>query len=172
MTASRILAIDPGTTTGWAVGQVGEPDTCGAWHLPHTKGRAGLRFAAFRAELARVLPGAGLVVFEQVARHEGTAAAHVYGGLVAILSEACEGLSIPYAGYIPSRIKKHATGHGGAHKPAMIASARARACWARLDVTDDNVADALWLLDLARVSPPPLPAWSPQRRRGTRRNVR
>lgn len=158
----RIVAIDPGTVSGWAVGERGKPDAVGVWKLPRPKReRRGPRFVMFR-ELAGALIDAGptsLVVYERIMRHEGTDAAHVYGGLVALLMDVCEVRGIPYAGYLPHHLKQHATGHGNAHKPAIVASAQARACWRRLNVEDDNAADALWLLDLARTKPPDLSPW-------------
>jgi Holliday junction resolvasome RuvABC endonuclease subunit len=158
----RIVAIDPGTTTGWAVGARGQPDRVGLWKLPRPKReRRGPRFRVFRELLAELIGEAptDLVAYERVMRHEGTDAAHLYGGLVAVLMELCEVSGVSYAGYLPHHLKQHATGHGNAHKPAMVASARARPCWRRLIVEDDNAADALWLLDLARTKPPDLSPW-------------
>lgn len=47
----------------------------------------------------------------------------------------------------PASIKAHATGKGNAKKPAMV-----RACQDHIDksVVDEDLADALWILDLAR----------------------
>jgi crossover junction endodeoxyribonuclease RuvC len=74
----------------------------------------------------------------------GVDAAHIYGGLLAILSEECERRNIPYSGVPVGSIKRHATGKGNADKEKMLTFARAR--WGKI-VTDDNHADALWILD-------------------------
>jgi Holliday junction resolvasome RuvABC endonuclease subunit len=86
------------------------------------------------------------VYFEEVRRHLGVDAAHVYGGFLAILSEECERRRTPYAGIPIQTIKKHATGKGNADKAAMIKAAATR--WPGAVILDDNTADALCLLSL------------------------
>ena len=82
----------------------------------------------------------------KVRRHAGTDAAHVYGGLLATLTAWCEEAHVPYQGVPVATIKRHATGKGNADKAAMISAAVNRG-W---NPTDDNQADALWILDWAR----------------------
>lgn len=55
-------------------------------------------------------------------------------------------------GYYPSAVKKYATGDGRADKQAMIDSAAQRL---GVKTTNDNVADALWILNMARNSVKP-----------------
>lgn len=144
---SNILAFDLGMTTGWA----GSVDGCiHSGTVNNHTGRfagGGMRFLRFRGHIAelidRIHPEA--VYFEEVRRHVGTDAAHVYGGLLATLTAYCEEHHIPYQGVPVGTIKKHATGRGNADKSAMITAAAARG-W---NPSDDNEADALWLLDLA-----------------------
>ena len=100
-----------------------------------------LRFAQWLDALD--VPSA--VYFEEVRRHAGTDAAHVYGGLLGTLTAWCERRSIPYAGIPVGTIKRHATGKGNASKEAMIAAAKARG----FSPADDNEADALAILDYA-----------------------
>lgn len=141
----NILAIDPATKCGWAH----STGASGTWDLSIRRDEsAGMRLIRFRSKLQTMLScGIELVVYE-AARH---AAPKMQGALVVqatlqgILTLWCEDNSIEYRGYSPTEIKKHATGKGNANKDAMIAAARER--WA--GVTDDNQADALWLLDLA-----------------------
>ncbi len=87
------------------------------------------------------------VYFEEVRRHAGTTAAHVYGGLLAVLTAWCEENEIPYAGIPVGTIKKHASGKGNAGKDVMISTAREK--WPGQNIPDgaDDQADALWILN-------------------------
>jgi hypothetical protein len=148
----RLLALDLGTHTGYAIGGKGEPTLSGCLDLrPRRFEGGGMRFVSFRGHLQNLLAGVGLVVFEEVRRHLGTDAAHIYGGLVAILTSECENRYIPYQGIPIGTIKRHATGKGNADKPAMLASARAK--WTDRRIDTDDEADALWLLDCALADP-------------------
>ncbi len=137
----HILAIDIGTRTGWASQDIGGINS-GFMEFKVKRGEGGgIRFLRFRQWLnALELPQA--VVYEMVMRHVGTDAAHVYGGLLAILLTWCEEHSIPYYGLGVGYIKKQWTGKGNATKEAMIAEANRRG----FTVTDNNEADALAIL--------------------------
>jgi Holliday junction resolvasome RuvABC endonuclease subunit len=89
--------------------------------------------------------GIGAIYFEEVRRHLGVDAAHVYGGLLATLTAWCEHHQIPYQGVPVGTIKRHATGKGNAGKAEVIAAMKALGH----PVTDDNEADALALLHWA-----------------------
>jgi Holliday junction resolvasome RuvABC endonuclease subunit len=147
MSTGNSVALDLGTRTGWAVGNA----------RPFTPGRVvsgvqlfassrfdggGMRFLRFRRWLDEVLAGAGVVYFEEVRRHVGTDAAHIYGGLLAVLTAFCEEHGIPYQGVPVGTIKRHATGKGNADKAAMLAAIRAKG----YTPDDDNEADAIALL--------------------------
>ena len=101
-------------------------------------------------ELTRHAHGFQRVVFEEVRRHAGTDAAHVYGGFLATLTSWCEERVIPYEGVPVGTIKRHVTGKslprtcsgGNASKREVIAAVRARG----FDPVDDNEADALAIL--------------------------
>lgn len=139
-----ILALDLGTATGWALG--GDPKLHGRLDLKGGRYEGGgMRFLRFRRWLEEVLPGVDCVVFEEVRRHKGVDAAHVYGGMLAVLTSECENRSVPHQGVPVGTIKKFATGKGNAPKELMIAAARATGC----DTDDDNVADAWCLLHWA-----------------------
>ncbi len=92
--------------------------------------------------------GFDVLVFE-AARH---AAPGMQGALVVQaelqgqIKRFCVENNVEYRGYSPKEIKKHATGKGNANKEKMVAAARAKG-WT---FGDDNEADALWLLDLAK----------------------
>lgn len=139
---SGTLALDLGTKCGWAFQQSGERIQHGWWNLkPGRFDGGGMRFVKFRNRLTE-FDRPGVVVFEEVRRHAGTDAAHVYGGLMATLTAWCEDQKIPYSGVPVGVIKKHWTGKGNADKERMIAECAIRG----FDVTDDNEADALALL--------------------------
>jgi len=142
----RILALDLGTHTGYAVGETRvEHHVSGLIDLrPKPDEGGGMRFLRFQRQLVEFK--ADLIYYEAVKAHKGTRAAHVYGGFVAVLQAHCEKHDIPYRGVPVGTIKKHATGKGNANKAAMVAAAQKRFGWPG---TDDNIADALWLLDLA-----------------------
>lgn len=143
----RILSLDLGTRTGYAVSSVGPPHFGTLDLRPRRFEGGGMRYLRFRHQLAELLPGVDLVVYEEVRRHLGTDAAHVYGGLVAVLTEECERREIPYEAVPVGTIKRHATGKGNADKAAMVEAACRR--WPGEQITSDDEADALWLLDLA-----------------------
>ncbi len=107
-----------------------------------------MRFLRFREWLNEMLPRCNRVAYESVRRHLGTDAAHIYGGLMAVLTEECERRKIPYEGIPVQHIKKHATGKGNANKDAMITAARQK--WPAAMLDDDNEVDARWLCDLVR----------------------
>ncbi len=102
-----------------------------------------MRFVKFRQQLNDIHASSpvDMVVFEEVRRHIGTDAAHVYGGLMAVLTEWCEVHKIPYEGVSVGTIKKFATGKGNADKKAMVEWAFGQG----FSPIDDNEADALAL---------------------------
>jgi crossover junction endodeoxyribonuclease RuvC len=53
-------------------------------------------------------------------RHMSTDAAHVHGGLLAVMQAECEARQLPYAGIPVGTIKKAATGKGNAGKGEMV----------------------------------------------------
>lgn len=141
----RILALDLGTHCGWAL----SPHESGVWNLaPRRFEGSGMRFVTFRQHLRKILEGVNLVYFEEVRKHMGVDAAHVYGGLMAVLTEECEVRKIPYQGIPVGTIKRAATGKGNAPKDVMVAAAKQK--WPELVIIDDNHADALHLWDHAR----------------------
>jgi len=147
-----LLALDLGTTAGWALrapeGQIDHGFVSFKSQRFEGGGMRYLRFRRWLTELKASVAtpqGLGAVYFEEVRRHVGVDAAHVYGGLMATLTSWCEHHNIPYQGVPVGTIKKHATGRGNASKDEMIAAIRALGHV----VTDDNEADALALLHWA-----------------------
>jgi hypothetical protein len=158
-----ILALDLGTTTGWALRSANGPVAHGFVSFKSQRYEGGgmryLRFGRWLADMLALsgqqsgsqtgsqtnLTGIGAVYFEEVRRHLGVDAAHVYGGLLATLTAWCEHHQIPYQGVPVGTIKRHATGKGNAGKAEVIAAMKALGH----PVTDDNEADALALLHWA-----------------------
>ena len=141
---TTLLALDLGTNCGFCCGNA-ENFVSGTWSLK--QGRfdgGGMRFVKLKGKLNETLNAYSLdqVVYEEVRRHLGTDAAHVYGGMLAILTEWCERNKIPYEGVPVGTIKKFATGKGNAPKADMILAVNTR--WG-IDVSDDNEADAIAL---------------------------
>lgn len=141
-----ILALDLGTTTGWALRSRDGQITHGFVSFrPQRFEGGGMRYLRFKRWLTELKTAAGdihALYFEEVRRHAGVDAAHVYGGLMATLTAWCEHHNIPYQGVPVGTIKKHATGKGNAGKGDVIAAMRLRAH----PVSDDNEADAIALL--------------------------
>ena len=144
-----ILALDLGTTTGWAIRGFDGLITSGTASFKPGRYDGGgmryLRFTNWLTELDRLSGPIATIWFEEVRRHAGTDAAHVYGGLMASLTSWGELRGIPYAGVPVGTIKHHATRKGNANKDAMIAAARARG----FSPADDNEADAIAILHWA-----------------------
>ena len=141
-----ILALDLGTSTGWALRSAEGLITSGtASFRPGRYDGGGMRYLRFTnwlTEVDRLSGPVAAIWFEEVRRHAGTDAAHVYGGLMATLTAWAELRGVPYAGVPVGTIKRHASGKGNANKDAMIAAARARG----FSPADDNEADAIALL--------------------------
>lgn len=151
MAISTILSLDLGTKFGWATYKDGEI-TSGNYDLSSKPkvGRfegGGIKFLRFERELERLIISSGpidLISFEAVHRHVqgAVAAAHAYGGFLAILTKFCEQRDIPYEGYGVKEVKKSFTGNGAAKKGLVIQKANEFG----FNVTDDNEADAIAVL--------------------------
>jgi len=141
-----ILALDIGTHTGWAFYPTAGMIISGVWDLSPGRGDEALRYQRLKNALDEfwfLHNGENFeVIYEQVHRHAGTTAAHVYGGLLAFLKVWCLEHNVRLRAVGVGQIKKFWTGNGAATKEAMVAEARARG----FDPVDDNEADALALL--------------------------
>lgn len=140
----NILALDLGTTTGFALTFNGAKMT-GTWSFkPSRFDGGGMRYLKFRRKVNEAFHeyAIDVVYYESVRRHLGVDAAHAYGGFLGQLGSLCEELEIPYEGVPVQTIKKWFTGKGNAKKDAMIAEAIKRG----FAPTDDNEADAIAIL--------------------------
>lgn len=147
--AMVFLALDLGTKTGWALRLGDRTVTSGTVEFRNDRWQGGgmrfLRFKQWLTEIKQMASGLDAVFVEEVRRHAGVDAAHVYGGFLAHVTAWCEHHAIPYEAVPVGTIKRHATGKGNANKEAMIKAARKRG----FDPADDNEADALAILDWA-----------------------
>lgn len=148
-----IVGIDPGTACGWALlASDGTRSSSGEWDLkPRRHEGGGMRYLRFARLLTELIESGGAieaVLYEEVRRHAGVDAAHVYGGIIAQLQAICEAKGIPYLGIPVGTVKKKATGKGNASKEMMIAAALIR--WPELGGIGDNEADALWIAETWR----------------------
>mgnify|MGYP000517679714 FL=1 len=147
-----VLALDLGTKCGHVFGcPAARID--GVWDLKGGRYEGGgMRFLRFRRNLDELHAARpiGEVVYEEVRRHLGTDAAHVYGGLLGQLTAWCEEHGVPYEGVPVGTIKRWAVGKGNATKDQMIAAMVALGEQPK----DDNHADALalWRLRMDQIA--------------------
>lgn len=144
---SSVLALDLGTTTGWAMQLAagGRIESGAVSFRPSRYDGGGIRYLRFRGwldSIAADVAGIGVVHYEEVRRHLSTDAAHVHGGLLATLTSWCEERSIAYQGVPVGTIKRFITGKGNADKQAVIKAVRVRG----FHPSDDNEADAIAVL--------------------------
>ena len=141
----HILALDLGSTTGWAI-SADRRITSGTMSFrPSRYDGGGMRYLRFRHWLDQVVdPDEHLdaVYFEEVRRHIGTDAAHIYGGFLACLTAWCEERDFAYQGVPVGTIKRFISGKGNAGKDAVIEAVRKRG----YTPGDDNEADAIAIL--------------------------
>ncbi|MGE3158603.1 MAG: hypothetical protein AB7K78_18025 [Xanthobacteraceae bacterium] len=141
-----ILALDLGTTAGFALRTGADAIISGTVSFkPSRYDGGGVRYLRFRAWLDSVANdagGIGVIHYEEVRRHLGTDAAHIFGGLLATLTSWCEQRSIAYQGVPVGTIKRFIAGKGNADKAAVIAAVRDRG----FVPADDNEADAIAIL--------------------------
>lgn len=144
------IGIDLGSKCGvaWTAGSTIYGAKTMLWDLKHKpKEHGGARFARFRRSLTALLAEPQQeyrIYFERVMRHLSSDSAHVYGALWGAMLEVCMTRQIKPVGVPVPTLKKYATGRGNADKSQMIRAANERLAWGG---SDDNEADALWLLD-------------------------
>lgn len=141
----RILALDPATHCGYAISR----ELYGVWDLtPKRDESISMRLIRLRSKLKEMITNEGinLVVFERPGGHN-RGALIVHSELQGQIKVVCDDHSVPYRAYSSQEIKKYATGKGNSGKPAMIAAAKKKLGY---QGENDNEADALWILELAK----------------------
>lgn len=141
----KILALDIATKTGWAT-----DTTSGSWDFALKRGESvGMRIVRFTSKVKEMieLEKINLVVYEiPVGRFQSSII--VATEMIGALKLLCEEMKVEYTHFSAKQIKKFWTGNGNAGKPAMIAETKKR--FPDLEVIDDNHADAIALLELAK----------------------
>jgi Holliday junction resolvasome RuvABC endonuclease subunit len=143
----KILAIDPATTCGWAHSD----GFSGVWDLSVRRDESkGMRLLRLKGKIAEVhaATGVDLIVFEASRNSKNMSAVVLSAKFQGVIEAWATEKDVEYQGFSPAEIKKHATGKGNANKDAMMEAARRK--WPHETIADDNHADALWILDLAR----------------------
>ena len=141
----KVLAIDSGTKTGWAVNE--DPIISGIQDFSLKRGESsGMRFLAFRAWLKKMVEDTKpqMIIYE-LAHHRGGYTTEVCVGFTTSIQTICAEANIEYVALHSATLKKFATGKGNAGKEDMMVAAT-RKGW---NFHDDNEADALWLLRYA-----------------------
>jgi crossover junction endodeoxyribonuclease RuvC len=134
------LALDLGTSCGWAFSPAGQTIISGVMDLRPDKASGGKLIARLNELFdAKAID---LVVYEEVRSHKGVIAAQVYGELLATLTAWCESKQIPYKGVPVQTIKKFATGRSNAAKVDVVLAVEA---WGYHPSNEDE-ADAIALL--------------------------
>jgi len=144
----RILTLDLGTKTGFALKTNGQP-VSGVVDFSLKRGESkGMRFVRFFAWLGETLDAQkpSLVVYE-MAHNRGGSATEVLNGMVAFVQAECEKMEIDYTSVHSGTLKKFAIGKGNASKELMVSEARKRL---KKDLEDDNEADALWIMEWSK----------------------
>lgn len=141
-----ILALDLGTTTGWALYDFGSIAS-GSLNLKAKSSQNPFqRFINLETWLPSIFTktcGAlDIVYYEKVRRHLGTEAAHIYGAFEAEVQKFCIKSGVECKGVDVGVIKKSATGKGDAKKEKVIEAIKKLGH----NPKDDNEADALALL--------------------------
>lgn len=141
----NILALDQATKCGWATDQAS-----GVWDLKPNRGESeGMRVVRFKAKVSEVVDtmGVTLIAYERPAGRFKSSIM-ISSEMVGVLKDLCIAKGVELACYSASEIKKFATGKGNAKKDAMVLAAKER--FQGTNIIDDNHADALWLLELAK----------------------
>ncbi len=140
-----IFCLDLGTKTGWAL-YCDELITSGTVEFKNDRySGGGMRFLKFKNWLNGTLKTVGnidAIYFEEVRKHLGVDAAHIYGGFLAHLSSFCEQNKIPYSGVPVGTIKRHISGKGNANKKQVTQAVYDLGYFPE----DDNEADAIALI--------------------------
>jgi Holliday junction resolvasome RuvABC endonuclease subunit len=139
----NILSLDIASVTGWAVSN----EIYGTWDLKTLKDESmGMKLIRFRAKLREVLDleKIEVVLYERPAGRHANSVIH-QSKMIAIVEEEVESRSINYRAYSAKEIKSFATDNGNASKADMVKAAQKKY---GMEGSDDNVADALHMLNL------------------------
>lgn len=141
----NILALDLASCTGWAYDVKGVRDS-GVEDFLRKGETTAWKFMRINAWLCKTWGywNFDLVVIEQP-HHRGGSATYLLNNLAGRVDEYCGRRGWEFRMVHSATIKKFATGNARAEKPQMVQAAQKL----KPGVTDDNEADALWLLEYA-----------------------
>lgn len=146
----RVLGLDLGTRCGWALATSAEVDwrQSGVWELKAGRGRLleQVKLGPRMLELRRRLEEARAthVFYEEVHRHLGTSAAHVFGALRGVVEMYCLEAGALLLGFQVQAVKRRATGYFNAQKEHMQWAAQRQ--FGMPETPAEDQADALWVL--------------------------
>lgn len=152
----RILAIDPAQHCGWAVASVKDRiDASGVWNIgAEAQNRPGHLGFLLRRHIERYRPA--VIAFE-VATF-GTKNPHVmrrHNELAGVIHAVASEFRCDCWPFGITSWKARAVGNGNAKKDAVMRGLR---LFYRIDVCNDNEADAIGIALAAQMGPPPEPA--------------
>lgn len=145
---NHILALDLGTTWGWATASDRRILRSGTEQLPDASLPYGERFAAFQAWLRGRVGDVDAILYEQpFGRY--TRVLQLQFGMATVVELECEHAGLEYSSVQPSAMKKFATGSGNASKDDMRAALFDRYDEFGLEEPDEDIGqdevDAVWL---------------------------
>lgn len=152
----KLLALDPAAATGFAWQDTASPNfpLYGVWQLTGGKGEhPGQRLERLRRYIYDMQRAFGI---DRIAYEDASFGSHnpstqaLHNQLAGVILLVASELNIPAVPVNPASLKKFATGNGRAVKAQMI-----RACETMLSIRteDNNIADALWVLEWAKQHP-------------------
>lgn len=160
-----ILALDPAAQCGWAHSN----GQSGTWNLAALGSSSrDAQLAAFRDRLLEVFADWGFakIVYEEASfGSNNPATRQAHSEKIGVIKLVAIDVGARVVGYVPTTLKKFATGNGLAKKDQVMA-----ACKRVLGIEprDDNEADALWLLEMGKVNYQP-PRSEKSRKRAVRK---
>ena len=141
----KILSLDLGSRTGWAVFWGKNRKASGTWDLKEGATCRPEKYVNLVGHIRDCLEqySVEVIAYEVVhfGTHKGTDAARLYNGLVANLESEAYNFDLAIHEIHISTAKKALTGSGRASKDDMIKSAKAR--WRSADIAYSDEADAL-----------------------------
>lgn len=167
--AGRVIAIDPGTTFGWAVGSVEEDAggyvnagkggrsrarfliASGSERVNADKKFPGRRYEHLRMHLRDLfyIYGAAILYVYETPHQSGRLAAEYHFGMIATIQAEASRLPAEVLAVHSSTLKKYATGNGRAEKPDMLRAAT-RLVGPQYELSGHDEADAIWLCHYGR----------------------
>lgn len=142
----RILAIDLGSTTGWAVVVDSSVENFGEQTFPGVRTERLWKFQDWLHHIIHEFSQIDTLIFERPFCR-GLHATRSLWGMAGVAEAEAHGQGLPSLDIVPSTLKKWATGMGNAKKPEMIAAAEkllTLAGWADVHL-GEHEADAVIL---------------------------